>query len=207
MKTSKSVRALAIVSVLIGVLFLSLGISMAMQATDAARGNNALPLIGALILAPTGIPPLMSTIFGIQLFRSPSKTAVKGTIAGLSILGTFAILLSIQKFFAFNLEGNYTFFLVAILALPTYVYSAKFVITRFLELTVVPGELVGRGVLGLISILTALAYSSTIINKMSDSPFWLTFTPVLVGSLCYYILLGFGTGPRTEPTDPQPAKD
>lgn len=205
MNTGKSLRTLAIVSVLIGVLFLSLVISMVVSvetlATDSDRGHKVLPLIGALIIAPTGIPPLMATIYGIRLFRSPSKAAVKGTIGGLSILGSSVIVLSIQRFFTLKIEGNFTFFLVAILALPIYVYSAKFVITRFLELPLVPGEFVGRGIKGLISIQTGLAYSSLIMDKMSDGPPWLPLTPFLVGSLCYYILLGFGTGPRTATTD------
>lgn len=203
MKSSKSLRAIAIICASSGIFVLYLVGSMMFAHTtmNTESDEELFPFVAALAITPLSIPPLMAALYGIRLFRSPSKSAVKGAIGGITILGTFVLVLRVQAQFFVKVEGNYSFLAVAIIALPIYVYASSYVVTKLLGETVGPGELVGRGIKGLIAFLTAMAYSSAIMDRMDDGPIWLPFSPILVGAFCYYILLAIRPGPKP-PSEP-----
>lgn len=198
MKVSNSVRAVAIACISIGlfVLYLIIGMMFTMATMDSVADDGLFRWIAAFSITPLAIPPLMATLYGIQLFRSPSKSAVKGAIGGTTIIVSIVLVLSVQEKIIGKVEGNYSFLAVAVIALPIYVYASKYVITALLGEPLARGELVGRGIKGLISIQTAFAYSSVIMDRMSDGPLWLPLTPILVGAICYYILLGLPRAPK-----------
>ena len=188
------IRAIAIVSVTVGTCCfgLSLRLILSLFLSNSADGGSLRSFLWAvaLLLVPTSIPPLMAMVYGVRLFRSPDKTAIKGAIGALSILGSFVLVLVLQLLIGWKVEGNYVLLATALLALPVYIFGSRYAIGELLNASVIPGELVGRGVKGLIAILVGLAYSSAVLGNMADGPLWMPFTPIIVGSISYYALLG-----------------
>ena len=189
-----SIRAIALISVTVGIccfgLSLRLILSPFFSSSAGGEGLRSSLWVVALLLVPTSIPPLMAMIYGVRLFRSPDKTAIKGAIGALSILGSFVLVLVLQLLIGWEVEGNYVLLTTALLALPVDICGSRYAIRELLNASVFPGELVGQGVKGLIAILVGLAYSSAVLGNMADAPLWMPFTPIIVGSISYYALLG-----------------
>ncbi|MDB4746196.1 hypothetical protein OAH36_02415 [Verrucomicrobia bacterium] len=199
MKASKSIRAVAIASISIGASVLlvvaDILVSNIVGIFNIVEGLSFLSGIALLFLSPLLIPPLMALVYGVQLYRAPNKAAVKGAIAGLTLIGFFLLFGFSQRLFELEIEGNYIFLLMAITTVPVYAVISKHLIVSLLAEPIVRGEFVGKRLRGLIAILVGLAFYSMMKGQIINGPSWLAFAPIFVASFAYYIFLGI----RPEP--------
>lgn len=199
MKSSKPIRVVAFVSISIGLLALyfvaDILVSHIVRSLKLESSLRFLSGIGLLFLSPLLIPPSMALIYGVRLYLTPSKAAIKGAIGGLTLIGFFLLFGFTQRLFHLEIEGNHVFLLMAVIALPVYASISKYLIVTLLVEPIVRGEFVGRRIKGLIAIQVGFAFYSIMKDQLMNGPSWLAFTPISVASFAYYIFLGIRPKP------------